>query len=355
MQGKIKEEARKTKERAGEKGIQSEYHIRFQVKERWIVLGSGVVTTLFTLFILIMGLQYPSVGGNRVIFFSVVFLLLVVDLCCCVKGILHCLSVNEMHMNYVNWFGKNRFFTLDDIGYCKLEINKNWDNIVVYDLLGNKLCKLEFDMKGSGEFLQYLIDNQVRIEWKADHPLPPKMLSVEIALREKAICEEEIAGCADTLYDKVRELLQEWEKQNKVLGAYWEFGFAEFLQSDLEGKEELWNRTSSIPEEMAELPEDYACILEAYLKKDNEYVMDRKNKATCILIPYVVRSASYQIGERLRLRKTNEDVIVDWMKGDLDLLADILPRCKYHTEGSVLRHELHETAGIRDDRIGKNN
>ena len=53
----------------------------------------------------------------------------------------------------------------------------------------------------------------------------------------------------------------------------------------LEGKENLWNRRETLPETKEELPEVYECILEAYLKKDNEYVLDRKNEVVCILMP----------------------------------------------------------------------
>lgn len=345
--GAVKEEAGKFSDRKMKEGIQPDCQVMFRVREHWIVLGSGVFATLFTLFILIMGLKSPSADGNRAVFFTIIFLLFVIDLGCCIRGSLHCLSVDGMKMYYVNWYGKKRFFTLDDIGYCKLELSKNWDNIIVYDLLGNKLCKLEFDMRGSSVFLQYLIDNQVRIEWKTNPPLSAKMLPIEAALRETAICEEEIIKYTEVLYGKVRDILVEWEKQNKILDAYWEFGFAQFSEADLAGKSDLWNRTSSIPENVTELPEDYVCIFEAYLKKDNEYVIDKKNEAVCILIPYVARSASYQIGEKLRLRKMNEDVITDWMKGHLELLAGILPKRKYHTEPLILQHELRKTAGIR--------
>ena len=34
--------------------------------------------------------------------------------------------------------------------------------------MGDKLCKLDFGMRGMGEFLQYLVDNRVKVELNRD-------------------------------------------------------------------------------------------------------------------------------------------------------------------------------------------
>lgn len=326
---------------------QADCHISFKVREHRIILASGVLTILFTFFILIMRLKYPSADGNRIIFYSALSLLFIVGIICCIRGTLRGLCVEEMDICYVNWRGRKKEFTLDDIGYCKLELSSNQDNLIIYDLLGCKLCKLEFGMKGCKEFLQYLLDNQVRMEWKKEQTDYSEMPVLETLLCETAVCEEEITKYADILYGKIRDVFLEWEKQNKAFGAYWEFGYSEFAADDVEGKSDLWNCTSSISEKHTGLPEDYVCILECYLKKDNEYVIDRKNEVVCLLIPYLVRGTSYQIGERLRFRKMNEDVVIHWTKGHLEILTKILPKRKYHTESLVFRHELRKSAGKR--------
>lgn len=348
MQEKDKIEVKGKREKDIKKEGKPEGYISFQVREYRIVIAAGVLTILFTLFILIMGLKYPSADGNRIIFYSALFILLIIGIGCCIRGIFHGLTVEEMNIYYVNWFGRKTFFTLDDIGYCKMKPGSNQQKIILYDLLGNKLCKLESDMKGCGDFFRYLLDNRVRVECKAEQAGYSHMPALEVYLRETAVCEEEISKCADGLYGKVRDILLEWEKQNKAFDAYWEFGYGEFSAADLEnGKDDLWSRTSSIHGLAAELPDDYACILEAYLKKNNEYVIDQRNRAVCILLPYLVRTGSYQIGERLRLRKMNEDVLTDWIREELELLTKTLPKRKYHTDPIVLQHELRKTAGIR--------
>lgn len=348
MQEKVKKEVKGKREKNIKKEGKPGGHISFRVREYRIVIAAGVLTILFTLFILIMGLKYPSADGNRIIFYSALLILLIIGIGCCVRGIFHSLTVEDMNIYYVNCMGRKTSFTLDDIGYCKLKLASNQQKIILYDLLGNRLCKLESDMKGSEDFFRYLLDNRVRVECKAEQAGYSNMPVLEAYMRETAVCEEEIPKCADTLYGRVRDILLEWEKQNKTFGAYWEFGYGEFSAADLEkGKDCLWSRTSSIHDLTAGLPEDYACILEAYLKKDNEYVIDQKNKAVCILFPYLIRTCSYQIGERLRLRKMNEDVLTEWIREELELLTQILPKRKYHTEPIVLQHELRKTAGIR--------
>lgn len=343
----MKEKDQTTENREREAESSCEGAVRFRVREPRILLCGGVLTILFALFILAMGIRYPASNSNQVLFYVEICALTAVGIMGCVRGLLRRLSVEEMNMCYVNWRGREKTFSLDDIGYCKVSLSNSRDDIVLFDLLGKKLCKLEFSMKGSGELLQYLLDNRVRMEWRSSPKRSSDMPVTEALLREKAICPEEIAKYADQLYGKVLALLQEWEKQNKSLGAYWEFGYGEFSAAELEGKDNLWNRSETLPEDKEELPEVYECILEAYLKKDQEYVLDSKNEAVCILIPYLVRGYSYQVGERVRLRKMDEDVLLDWVKTQLEQLTRILPKRKYHTEPSILSHELRKTAGIR--------
>lgn len=343
----MKQFGKKAEEQEKEAMRRREGAVAFRMREHRIVSAGGIFTVLFAFFILAMGMEYPASGSNKVLFYVEVCALAAVGILGCVRGLFRGLSVDEMNMCYVNWRGRKKIFSLDDIGYCKVGLSNGRDDIVLYDLLGKRLCKLEFSMKGSGELLQYLLDNQIRIEWKSSPKRSVGMPVTEALLRETAICQEEVSKYTEDLYGRVQALLQDWEKQNKSFGAYWEFGYGEFSGAQLEGKENLWNRRETLPETKEELPEVYECILEAYLKKDNEYVLDRKNEVVCILIPYLVRGYSYQVGERLRLRKMNEDVVLDWVKTQLEQLTQILPKRKYHTEPMVLKHELRKNAGIQ--------
>ena len=57
--------------------MEQEDKIGIQVKEHGIVLVGGIFILGFSLFILVMGLCYPSGGGNRLVFALVLFLMMV--------------------------------------------------------------------------------------------------------------------------------------------------------------------------------------------------------------------------------------------------------------------------------------
>ena len=48
--------------------MKQEDKISFQVREHIIVLCGGILIIGFCLFILVMGLRYPSAGANRLVF-----------------------------------------------------------------------------------------------------------------------------------------------------------------------------------------------------------------------------------------------------------------------------------------------
>jgi hypothetical protein len=319
------------------------------VKEYKIVTAGGIFTILFAAFILIMRLKFPSDGGNPAVFYLVLFLLFAAGILCCLRGSLHGLTVEDMHMLYRSSFGRIKEFTLDDIGYCSLELSQSKDNLILYDLLGKKLCKLKINMKGCEEFLQYLLDNGVRIEWETTRTNLP---ALELILRETAVCEEEIPKCTEALYTQVREILSQWEKEHAVFGAVWELGFGEYAAADLEDVKDMRSVKSSIDSDSGGLPRDYICALEAYLKKDGEFVIDRNNRTVCITAKYLIRCRSYQIGEDVRIRKTDEEMIADWIKERLLFLTQALPRHKYHTEGCTIQHTLKNTAGKKEETYG---
>jgi hypothetical protein len=257
--------------------------------------------------------------------------------------------VEDMHLHYCSTYGKIKTFSLDDIGYCSLELSQSKDNLVLYDLLGKVLCKLKIHMKGCEEFLQYLLDNGVRVEWETTRTNLP---ALELILRQTAICEEEIPKCTEALYTQVQEIFSQWEKEHSAFGASWELGFGEYAAADLEGAMDLCSIKSSLDDGNGGVPPDYICALEAYLKKDGEFVIDRKNRVVCITAKYLTRCRSYRIGEEVRIRKADEEMIADWIKEQLLFLTQALPRHKYHTEGCTIQHTLKNTAGKKEESNG---
>lgn len=320
--------------------------IEFQVRESRIAPVVGAVSIVFAVFIFIMYILHPRKGGGGL------FLYLPL-LCMLAGGVLFCViyynkrvAVEEMNICYVNWIGRKTRFTLDEIGFCKITMSGGKATLGIYNLLGKKLCKLDFGMAGMGEFLQYLVDNRVEIEWKRERRLTQETIIPELMLSETAVCAEEIRKCSEAFYQEAEQIFRDWEKRNKKFEAEWEIGFAEYITEDLEKQGRAWERTSSLDGAVEEIPENYKCVLEAYLKKGGEYVVDRRGREVCVQIPYLAGSRSYQVGETARIRKLDEKTIEEGIGNYLTALSRELPRHRYRTEAYMLQHELRKAAGL---------
>lgn len=333
--------------------MEQEDKISIKVREHGIVLAGGIFIIGFSLFILLMGILQPSSGGNRFVFGLTLFLMMVCGIVVCAAYFLRSLSVEEMEICYVNHMGKKKLFSLDDIGYCKLKIyggkkDAGIESFIVYDLLGRKLCKLEMNMRGAADFLQYLVDNQVRMQWPGMEQ--EKASLTDPVLLEQAVCKEEIGRFTETFYEMMRPVFTDWERKYKRFDACWEFGLAEYVQDDLTPQKDMWQWESRAWEKgREELPEDYICVGEAYLKRGQEYVMDRKGYVVGLLIPYIRQTRSYQIGERRRIRKMDETCLKEKLSVRLEQIARELPRHTYHTQALTLGHPL--TRKVEDIRL----
>lgn len=320
--------------------------IQIQIRESRIALAAGGVSIVFAFFILLMYLLHPKKDGGGFFLYLPLLLMLASGVAFFVIYYNKKLLVEEMDICYVNLFGKTRQFTLDEIGFCKIDMGGGKAALSLYDLLGNKLCKLDFDMPGMGEFLQYLVDNRVKIEWNREQKRGREMMIPDLILYETAVCEEEINKCAADFYEEAGKCFRDWEKRNKKFEVQWEIGFAQYREEDLKKKGQAWERMSSLDEEMLEIPEDYTCVLEAYLKRGNEYIVNRKGEEVAVQIPYLVRCRSYQVGEKNRIRKSDEKVVIEGIRSYLEMLSKELPRRKYRTEAYVLKHKLWKDAGL---------
>lgn len=322
--------------------------IRFQVRESRTALVCGAAAVCFALFILIMSLLHPSGRGGGVLLYVPLLCMLLGGAACWVMYYNRKLIVVEMNICYVNSIGRRKEFTLDKIGFCKIGVGGNKNLLVLYDLLGEKLCKLDFDMRGIAEFHQYLVDNRVEVEWGWERMDSQEAFLIAALQRETAVCGEEIRKCSETFYREVEAICREWEKHNKKFQVEWEIGYAQYLAVDMKDKCRQRERISSVEEPLKEIPDTYECLLEAYMKRDGEYVLDRRGREVSIILPYLVRSKSYQIGEQNRIRKMDERSMKDWLELQLERLVRELPRRRYHTEILTEGHRLSHCAGICD-------
>jgi hypothetical protein len=328
--------------------VKQEDKISFQVREHIIVLCGGILIIGFCLFILVMGLRYPSAGANRLVFALVLAGMLACGVFVCIMYFHRALTVEEMKICYVNIFGRRTSFSLDDIGYCKLGLYGSKrepaiESLVLYNLLGEKLCKLEMNMTGARGFLQYLLDNQVKLQWPGEEKEGVRIM--EPMLMEKTVCFEEISKSAEAFYDKLSLIFGDWERQHQRFEAQWEFGFVEYVQGDITPKKDMWQWESTANLQGKEPPEEYICIVEAYLKRKEAWVMDKKGHVVGLVIPYIWQNRSYQVGESRRIRKMDEAYLQERLLEHLKMMTKELPRHSYHTQFLTLAHELKKTAG----------
>lgn len=331
-------------------GTNGETEIEFQVRESKTALVCGVLAIGFAIFILLLRMFRPSAGGGGAFLYVPLLCMVLGGVLCLMLYCNRSLTVRDRKICYVNYLQRERRFTLDEIGFCKMEAAGNEGRMVLCDLCGNKLCKLDFGMRGMAEFYQYLLDNGVETAWDRGGAVRHASLAAALLAlgRETSVCAEEIRGCAERFYEDAERAFRAWEARNERFEAVWEIGFAEYAADDTSRRCRPWERESSVSEEMREIPESYECVLEAYLKRKDGYVVDSRGEAVMILLPYLARTRSYRIGEKTRIRKTDEQSLQEWLEGRLALLARELPRRRYHTETFALRHRLRPSAGLRE-------
>lgn len=323
--------------------------IKFQVRESGSAFVCGVLAVAFAVFIFAVHLLYPSAGSGGALLYMPLICMLLGGAMCFLLYINRKVIVEEMNICYVNLIGKEKHFTLDEIGYCKTGKRSGMPRIILYNLSGDKLCKLDFEMRGMAEFYQYLIDNGVRIERigsKAHQSSVYFNLMDALISKETAVCEEEIRKCSESLYAEAEQIFRDWESRNQHFKAVWEFGFAEYTVEDLERKCPMYMYPSSVDESAESLPSSYECVLEAYLKTEDGYVLTKRGETVSIMIPYLSKTKSYQIGEQTRIRKTDEESIKEWLVWHLEKLSAELPKHRYHTDSLVMGHVLRPSAGI---------
>ena len=329
--------------------LEWEEGIKFQVRESRTALVCGVLAIGFAFFILAMWILHPSGRGGGALLYLPLLCMLLGGAACFLLYYHRKLTVEGMDIYYVNWIGRTKQFTLDEIGYCKIGAS-SMQRVVLYDLVGNILCKLDFEMCGMAEFYQYLLDNGVRVEWVKSKAQQSSVFlyMIDALSKETAVCEEEIRRCSEHFYEEAGQVIHDWENHNKQFEAAWEFGFAEYTSQDLERKCPLHMYPSSVDEPLEHIPESYECMLEMYLKREDGYVVTKRGEPVSIMLPYLSKTKSYQIGEKTRIRKMDEESMKEWLRWQLETCSKELPKHRYHTETLTFRHTLRRSVGIAE-------
>ena len=311
-------------------------------KTPWIV---GIITILFGIIFGVLCTMYPdksAKGGifNYLLVYPVAVLIFLAGAWLCLDAKNRKLLVEDAALCYTNSFGKKFTFSLSDIAYCRtaMENGGNRDFIKLYNSQNKKLCKLEYNMRNSIVFFQYLIDNQVKIECseKSDYLL-------KYMLNTTSISPEEIPGVVNDAYKEAKEIFGKWIEKNNRFGVEWKTGIAAYIESEIEEKKQLYEQ-SGYPVEYdlsGNLPEGYTIVIEGYLLKDGEFVINRRGKAVCYDIKIISVSKSLKVGGGQKISSYNS--VADILPSRLEVLEYILPKNRYHTEALVLNHELKDS------------
>lgn len=313
--------------------------VKIEVNEGKIPWIVGIGTILFGMLYAVLCLRYPdrTMKSTALYYFLVCFgaaIIILAGVWLCLDARNRKLVVEDTALCYTNWCGRKTVFSLSDIAYCRtvFENDGSRNYLKLYDIKDNKLCKLEYNMTDCTVFLQYLIDNQVKIDC-----LETSDYSLKSMLHMTSISQEAIPDVVNAGYKEAKELVWKWIEDNRKFGVEWKMGIAAYLSQEISVKKQLWEQ-KSYDVKTVNLPEGYIVAIEGYLLKDGEFVINRKNEAICFFIPIIGVSKSMKIGETLKIshfRDAQEELSIQ-----LSDLADALPRNRYHTEALSLNHEL---------------
>lgn len=314
------------------------YMIKIEVNEGKLPWVVGIGTILFGILLGILVILYSKGSAARMWSVCLILVLMIgAGILLCIGGRNRRLTVEDSKISYRNWFGRQRIFTLKDIDYCDTALEKNGskDFLRLYDHNGNKLCKLEYSMKDCVIFLQYLLDNQIEVRCsdKSD-------MMLRSMIRTTAVSAGQISAVVNEAYDKARELVSEWEKDNRKFEAKWKTGIATYLTEMTVKEKGLWEQEGYTPHSPDELPEGYLIAIEGYLQKDGQFVLNRQNHAVSFYTPVVCVSKSYQIEEQLKIRCFGN--AMEELADMLDIWAHFLPVNRYHTGMISINHDLKD-------------
>lgn len=318
--------------------------IKIEVKEGKLpwVIGSGTIAAGIVIGILsVVYAKNPGyINNSFLVVLAIIFSGAMMCLCAKNRG----LTVQDEQLCYKNCFGKKKTFALSDIGYSSvaLESGSSRDYLILYDILGNKLCKLEFNMKNADVFLRYLVDNEIKIECSKKSDMFLKWI-----VNTRPIASGEVKAVLKEVCVKADRLIAEWIKRNENFGAQWKFGLAFYMEDKFGREKQLWEQEGA-PKEMAEvlledrtdkLPEGIFIVIEVYLQKDGKFVIDRKERAVFAAAELMHVSKSMNMEEELKIYFCGD--ALEHISEQLLYYEKVLPKRRYHTGELEFGHELY--------------
>lgn len=309
-------------------------------KTPWVI---GIGTIVFGIVLAVLLALYSNVSGPaKTVSYLVIGLIIASGIWLYFEGKNRKLTIEDDLICCSNRFGRKKTFRLEDIAYCRaaLEIKKgNRNYLKLYNEQDAELCKLEFDMGNIYLFLQYLLDNNVRIECTENTEM-----FLQIIINMAEISKEEINVKVNSAYKEAEQAVYKWSQKNESFGAEWKLGLAEYLDDEFEEDVPLWQQKGYV-DKQEQQQKGYFIMLEGYLQKNGVFVLDKENQPVSFSVQLLYVSQALRKDGGLKICFSNK--ALEYMSEQLLYYEKILPENKYYTEMIVLHHELKES--INDD------
>lgn len=308
----------------------------FAVRERKSIYGVGAIIFGMGFFLLLAELMFHTGPAVPLWVYLIVAMILACAGGCIMIVRNRKLEVKTSEITYTDMFGHRKKFTLGDIGYVKASANaaRGRDFFHILDRNGKMLCKLEFHMENAYLLLRYFYDNGVEIEAEKE---PGDVISQ--ILSQERIPREDLGKLSEEICTEAGSILTKWLETHPLLEADFYYGLSEYhadrLRSDccLQPPD---SRCTAMNEK--ELPGDYMCMLEIYLKKEGLFILDRKKNPVGMRYPVIYRQRSAAEGEAYQLcynRYFIKDIPVM-----LKALEQYLPNRRFIQEEQLFGYEL---------------
>lgn len=317
----------------------------FTVRQHKIGYGIGIWMIAAGVLILVLEILY-HVSTIPLWAYGMILAIFALGIWVCMEVKNRQLAVKGNRLYYCSALGRVRQWPLEDIASVRAVSNPSGgrDDLRLYDKKGRALCRLETNMKNADSLLWYLYDNGIPLEMEKN----TKRELTDIIFQEP-IEEEKLSGLSRKVYGQAREMIENWMEKNKKLGAELIYGFAEYHGSRIDPEAQIQPEESRISDVVGEKgnpgtsgakPDDYLCVLEIYVKKDNYFIRDRKKHLLLM---------DFQVFYKRKARTEAGDVRLyyneNWKKEVRDTLASLAKYLQGHEfimEEMELDYELKE-------------
>lgn len=310
----------------------------FVVKEDKLAYFTGIFSIVVCITVLLLAIV-DNKGHGPSIWFCILFfgIFAAAGLCFVMSGKNRRLEVADRRLCYFNLLNRKTEFSVEEIGYVKAVVTSG--KFTLYNKTGGGLCTVEGNMSNIAQLLIYLMDNEIKIEVKGEGKAKEKESSLQDILMQKIIPLEEMGDISDRIYQETKEMTDGWLCKNNKLGAEAQYGFAEYHTESLDSEAEIQTEEARcVVTCLQDIPKDYLCTLELYIRKDGKYIRNKKGGLIMLIIPVMYMRESFAPDKEHVL--VYNSIYRKELEEQLARLERYLPSHKFIKEELQLPHQL---------------